>query len=199
MESQLFLVSTHIRTFVGIHESDRSMERIMADCLPIGGILSHVQRAQLLQMITDMARLRTAHAYVQNHTIMQENPDFATSLGMINDLECLIAAKREKIIELSARTLARSATAYLRSPQFDAERFGRLALERSFSDGELFAKWARLAETVKVASTRLKLLSSILDGVFELFTIVEIAPDYDTLENQARRDNERVLSRFVMS
>lgn len=150
-------------------------------------------------MISDMAKLRISHSYVRGHVILSENPQFAQSLDMVNNLECLIAAKRHKIIELAGMELATENPAYLRSPQFNNTRFGQLAIERSFSSPALHAKWIRLAETVKIASTRLKLLSSILDGVFELFTVIEGEPDYTTLESCMRTSNERVLKRFLTS
>lgn len=199
MESLTLLVGSRIRAFIVEFERERSLERLMSQCVPLGGALSHTARARLLQMISDMAKLRISHSCVQNHVIMMENPQFARSLDMINNLECLIAAKRHKIIELAGMELATENPAYLRSPQFNNTRFGQLALERSFSSPALHAKWIRLAETVKIASMRLKLLVSILDGVFELFTIIEGEPDYNTLESCIRTSNERVLKRFLTS
>lgn len=199
MESITLLVSTQIRAFVVKFETERSLERLMSQCIPIGGALSNTSRARLLQMISDMAKLRMSHTLVQNHVILSENPQFAQSLDMVNNLECLIAAKRHKIIELAGMELATENPAYLRSSQFNQTRFGQLALERSFSSPALHAKWLRLAETVKIASTRLKLLSSILDGVFELFTIIEGEPDYNTLESCMKTSNDRVMKRFLTS
>lgn len=199
MESVTLLVSSRIRSFIVEFEQEKSLERLMSQCIPLGGALSYTARARMLQMISDMARLRISHSCVQNHVILSENPQFAKSLDMVNNLECLIAAKRHKIIELAGLEIATENPAYLRSPQFNNTRFGQLALERSFSSPALHAKWNRLAETVKIASTRLKLLQSILDGVFELFTIIEGEPDYNTLESCMRTSNDRVLKRFLTS
>lgn len=199
MESISLLVSSRIRAFIVRFEDEKGLERLMSQCIPLGGALSYTARARLLQMISDMAKLRISHSYVQGHVILSENPQFARSLDMVNNLECLIAAKRHKIIELAAMELATENPAYLRSPQFNSDRFGQLAIERSFSSLALNAKWTRLAETVKIASMRLKLLSSILDGVFELFTIIEGEPDYNTLESCMRTSNERVMKRFITS
>nr|WKE35279.1 hypothetical protein [Plasmopara viticola lesion associated mononegaambi virus 6] len=199
MESVKLTVSTQIRAFIVKNERDSQLERLMSISLPIGGTMTYVERAKMLQMITDMARLRITHSSVQGHVILQENPQFRQSLSMINDLECLIAAKRQKIIELAGQDIGRENAAYLRSHQFDNERFGRLSIERSFVSPDLFAKWTRLAETVKVASTRLKLLLSILDGVYELFTLIEGEPDYNTIEACIRTTNDRVMRRFVTS
>lgn len=197
MESLRLITSNHIQQFSYCHENERSMERVMSESLPLGGVLSHTQRARMMQMIADMARLRSAHTYVQVHPIVTTNPEFGRSLLMIVDLECLIAAKRQKIIELGAQEIAEETSEYLRSHLFDRERFGRLAIERSFSSSHLFAKWNRLVDTVTITKTRLSLLASTLDGIEELFTTIDNSDNYESVEMAAKVGNEKVKKRFM--
>jgi len=155
-----------------------------------------MQRAQMMQMIVNMANLRSADTYVSTHPIVSKNSQFATSIAIVRDLECLITAKRHKIIELGGHEITQESAAYMRSYHFDRERFGRLSTERSFSSPALRAKWVRLSETVQVAKTRLDLLSRILDGVAELCSTMNMIDDYATVEETVRQGNKKAIKKF---
>lgn len=186
-----------IQRFVSRHDADRSLERVLAQSVPWGDLLTHLQKARSQQLIKDMADIRYEHLMVATHTVMRTNPEFATSLSMVGTLENLIVSKRTKIIQYAGARIADEAPAYFRSHQFNTQQFGELAIGRSFTEQDLYEKWVRLSVTVRTVRVRLQLLHTLLDGIRDLMLTAQEFESDESVERAMKASTTKLLDQLI--